>query len=414
MDIENIRNILKDNLINELILINKKPWLFNKNQIILKQLNNKYNNFFNSFSELFYLIQNKNNLENLHIFCPICGNKNSFRGINKGYAGFCSTKCVGISPDISNKIKQTNLLKYNSISPLGNKNIQNKIIQTNFKKFGCKYISQSKLIREKINKTMKEKYGHYFNNLEKIKQTCLKKYGVPHFENIQKRKITCLNKYNVDNVLKSNIIREKISTTCLNKYGVDSYSKTKDYKLKRKLKYNDTIIKQRNTCLQKYGVDNYTKSKEYKNYMKNENIQNKRKLKEYETKKKNGTFNSSKIENKIYLKLKEKFSDTIHIYRDKKYYPYNCDFYIPTKDLFIELNFHWTHGKEPFDKNNKQHLEKLNDWKNKSKNSKFYKQAIYVWTELDVRKLENFKKNNLNYKIFYTEEKFNNWFSKLN
>jgi len=38
---------------------------------------------------------------------------------------------------------------------------------------------------------------------------------------------------------------------------------------------------------------------------------------------------------------------------------------------------------------------------------------IYTWTDLDVRKLETFKKNNLNYKIFYTEKEFNKWFQNL-
>ena len=28
-------------------------------------------------------------------------------------------------------------------------------------------------------------------------------------------------------------------------------------------------------------------------------------------------------------------------------YPFACDFYISSLDLFIECNYHWTHGGKP-------------------------------------------------------------------
>ena len=124
--------------------------------------------------------------------------------------------------------------------------------------------------------------------------------------------------------------------------------------------------------------------------------------KEYLTKKKNNSFNTSSAEEKLYESLlKENVNKTI--YRNYKCdrYPYYCDFYILEDDLFIELNAHWTHGGKPFDPKDKECLEQLSLWQEKAKTSKFYEQAIETWTVRDVKKAECAKKNNLNYKVIY-------------
>lgn len=40
-------------------------------------------------------------------------------------------------------------------------------------------------------------------------------------------------------------------------------------------------------------------------------------------------------------------------------------------------------------------------WEEKSSNQKFYKIAIYVWTELDVLKYKTAVDNKLNYRRYY-------------
>ena len=128
-----------------------------------------------------------------------------------------------------------------------------------------------------------------------------------------------------------------------------------------------------------------------------------------ETKRKNKTFNTSKLEEESYLLLKEKFPDIIRQYRNE-IYPFNCDFYIPSLDLYIECNYHWTHGNHPFDKNNIEDNKKLQMWK--SKNTKFYNNAINVWTVRDTEKLNILKTNKLNYLIFYHINDFYEWLKK--
>lgn len=124
--------------------------------------------------------------------------------------------------------------------------------------------------------------------------------------------------------------------------------------------------------------------------------------KEYLTKKKNNSFNSSKDEEKLYEELLIKYADKTVLRRYKcERYPFYCDFYIPSEDLFIELNAHWTHGGKPYDPKDKECQEQLAKWKEKAKTSKFYENAIKTWTERDVKKLQTAKENNLNYRVIY-------------
>lgn len=338
------------NLINKLNLNSSKPNTLNCNKDILLQLILLSNNIFDSISELIYIIRNKNNLENLHIFCPVCGKKNNFINYSRGFTKHCSSIC---------------------------------------------YFNNMKDAIKKLKQTKKERYGdENFVNIEKNKQTCLKKYGV---DNYSKTKQGRLNASINLHTLKANKNREQ---TFLKHFGCCHPWKNKDF-----IKNNQLII------FNKYGKKSFSQTDKFKNLWNDKKFIENRQNKQYITKKNNNTFNTSKQENKIYLKLKLKFPNVIHQYKDNKRYPFICDFYIPSKDLFIELNFHWTHGGEPFNKDNNQCIEKLNNWQEKSINSKFYKNALYCWTDLDVRKLEIFKKNNLNYKIFYNEKEFEDWFN---
>lgn len=126
------------------------------------------------------------------------------------------------------------------------------------------------------------------------------------------------------------------------------------------------------------------------------------KTKEYETRKTNNTFNSSKPEEDFINNLKSQYGDddVISQYRDKRY-PFNCDAYIKSKDLFIEYNGTWVHGGHPFDETNLDDISKLEFWEEKSQTSVYYKSAIYTWTNLDVRKLDTARKNNLNFQFIY-------------
>lgn len=123
------------------------------------------------------------------------------------------------------------------------------------------------------------------------------------------------------------------------------------------------------------------------------------------TKSQNNSFNTSTPEDfcKKYLCNKYGEYDIVYQYSDTRY-PFACDFYIKSQDLFVELNLTWTHGNHAFNPTNEEDILLLERWKKKAETSKYYQNAIYTWTDLDVRKLNTFIKNNLNYKIIYNLE----------
>lgn len=244
-----------------------------------------------------------------------------------------------------------------------------------------------------------------------------------HKDAVNNSKRTFMKNYGVDNPNKCRKVREKIEqtslqrcgykcnfsspdprlngeATCIERFGERKYMKTNDFKIKK-----DNFLK-------KLGVENISQTKYWEDLWSNGNFVDNKLQKEYNTRKINNTSGpKSKSEDHCYELLKSKFNDVIHIYFDKNRYQFKCDFYIPSKDLFIECHFHWTHGGTPFNKDNQEHLKQLEKWR--SKNTQFYKTAIYVWTILDPLKLKTFIDNKLNYKIFYTEEEFIEWFDKL-
>ena len=126
-----------------------------------------------------------------------------------------------------------------------------------------------------------------------------------------------------------------------------------------------------------------------------------------ETKRKNNSYSKSKDSEDILNKfLIETFGKDAFIrqYRDDKRYPFNCDFYIPKLDLFIELNHYWSHGYHRFDINNQEDIKKLKHWQEKAKTSHHYEDAIEVWTVRDPKKFEFAEANKLNYLVSYNQQ----------
>ena len=173
---------------------------------------------------------------------------------------------------------------------------------------------------------------------------------------------------------------------------------------------NETVKEKiKHTNLLKYGVENVSQSTYIKKKLSKILSSNEVKNKTYNTKKHNHTFNTSKSEDESYAILKEYYPDVVSQYKDARY-PFACDFYIPSLDLFIECNYHWTHGSKPYEgtDDDKQIVEK---WK--AKGTKFYINAINTWTIRDVNKLNIAKQNKLKIKIFYNIFDFKTWINKI-
>ena len=292
-------------------------------------------------------------------------------------------------------------------------------------KYGVKNPSQLSTWKERVKNTKLIKYGdENYNNSSKMKKTKFDKYGSSSFVNPQKCKQTKLERYGDENYNNSSKISESLKETILNnkeiivrkrkntnliKYNNENYINIEQQQKTNLLKYGNVCSlhgkeqqkKVKETMINKYGGDCVMHIPYFIDKISNSE---QRKQHEYETKKKNGSFNSSQPEKETFELLKSKFSDTISQYRDERY-PFNCDFYIPSLDLFIECQYSWTHGGHPYNKENDK--EKLELWE--SKNTQYYKNAITTWTIRDVKKREIAKQNNLNFLEFFTIIDLKNW-----
>ena len=144
--------------------------------------------------------------------------------------------------------------------------------------------------------------------------------------------------------------------------------------------------------------------------------------KQYETQKRNKNSKSSKMEDASYELLCTYFneSDIVRWYVDKIRYPFRCDMYIKSLDVFIECNYGFEHQPDmgPFNANNSQHIDRLQELQkhsNAHKNPKRnrYKGAIYQWTDLDVRKRQYATDNKLNWYCIFTQEAFEQCIKEL-
>lgn len=168
------------------------------------------------------------------------------------------------------------------------------------------------------------------------------------------------------------------------------------------------------TSIERYGTPYYWQSPEARIRLKALLSQNKVQEKIIATKKRRGTLNSSKAEKMAYEMLVEKFGkvDVEAQYKTDVRYPYACDFYVRSLDLFIELNASWLHGFHWFDETSEVDLIRLNELVEKAEQGKpMYKRALYIWTYDDLRKRATAEANGINYLVFWDNDltDFMNW-----
>lgn len=352
--------------------------------------------------------------------CKVCGNDVQYvgkpgkvfgNGVDKLFKPFCSKSCANKynyekakktkiekygSSNNEKKRKQTCLEKYG----VENYNNHEQTIKTNIERYGGVAPACNEEIHNRIVESFKKTYSERGDEIDaKKKQTTFERYGNENYRNVDKIKETWANKTDKER----NEIKEKTRQTFIEKYGDPGYrnvSKGKQTKFERygNPHYNN-IKKNKETLLKKYGVDSYSKTDMFRKLMleKWQNTNFREKI--YNTKKKNNSFNKSKQEEFIYELLNTLLGeqDIIRQHNTDEY-PFNCDFYIKSLDLYIEYQGFYTHNFRPFDKNNKNDVEEANVLLLK------YKDVWETWTIRDVQKRETAKKNNLNYVELWSVE----------
>lgn len=355
--------------------------------------------------------------------CVICGKPTRFR--NFSYSICCSQSCRNTwinqnrseearqelskkiskahrTEEVLSKTRHTNIERYGVPYTMQNSDVQEKRKQTCQEKYGTDCSFQAESVKKKIQQSIHEHYGEEGLGATEVRQktiaTCQERYGTTNGGASQqaqeKIKKTNLEHYGVESSFQADEVKDKIKKTCQEKYGVDYASQSEAVKKK--------IAK---TTLDRYGVRCQYQRPDLRAKLSDPEVI----AKKYETKRKNGTFNASKPEDRCYDLLQSIFPNAVHHYTSDVY-PFECDMYVPELDLYIECNFFWTHGGHFFDVNNQDDIDKLNEWK--SKGTKFFDIAVKVWSYYDVQKLETAQKNNLNYLACWSEEEFTSIFDR--
>ena len=124
-----------------------------------------------------------------------------------------------------------------------------------------------------------------------------------------------------------------------------------------------------------------------------------------ETKRKNKSFNTSKPEENLYHALVDKYGEC-NVYRqyyDDYRYPFMCDFYIKSCDLFIELNLFCVHGTHPFVTNSILDQIEMGKIIEKANYQPLMVKKLNTWLCTDFKKLETAINENLNYVAIYED-----------
>lgn len=174
---------------------------------------------------------------------------------------------------------------------------------------------------------------------------------------------------------------ESSKQTFRNKYGVDNPMKVPAIA-------QTAARRRQQAMLAKYGAGNSVEIKSIRDKI-------------FDARKRNGTCSTSRAEDALYELLLRQFDDVERNVVVDDRYPWHVDFYIPSRDLFIELNGDVSHGGHWFDANDKSDQQRANSWQQNSATSARYERMLHVWTDSDVQKRHMARLNHLNYLVFW-------------
>lgn len=361
---------------------------------------------------------------------------------------------------LKDKTAQTNMARYGGVSPMASSEVRERIKTTTLSRYGVVNASSLPEVKERRRRTVQERYGvdsvlsdpvlrerarqtirevYGVDNVsqsEVIKarkrESSMRRYGVPstaldpdvrrrQLETLRRNhpdlpadargpleapsvqaaaKATHLARHGVENPFARDDVKDQIRQTVREHYGVDNPSLSPVIQERR-----------RQTMQERYGVDNPFASETVKEQI-HQTVQERYGVdyavqsdeiiaRAMDTKRKNGTFATSSAEDALY-ELLVGYADQLGMtvvrqHRDEKRYPFAVDFYIPERDLFIELNGSWSHGRHWYEADREMDQKTVRTWRKKGEKSQYYRNALEVWTERDVRKRAAARAAQLNY-----------------
>lgn len=301
--------------------------------------------------------------------CPIC-DKNT---LGKYCSRSCANKGYWLFMSNEERLRKTSKLSNDAKNQWENKTPEERNKQLNKQIKSFKQTMTNKTDNEKQEIKQKISYGvkNYYKNETEIQKKNRIKNLKKSILNRSKEEIIQLNK--------KRSIAAKKSRQNMSKETKQKISK---YMTNRNLEWWSNLTKEEHNTV----ISNMTKACKNRKYTKNK---------------------ISKAEKLFAQLLNENNIDFVFNSFIDDRYPFLVDFYIPSKDIFIELDIHWTHGGKLFE-GTKADLQKLSIWKEKAKSSKFYENAIQTWTIRDIEKLNYAKNNNICLVNIFKEKDFDN------
>lgn len=275
---------------------------------------------------------------------------------------------------------------------------------------------------------------------EKAANTCVERFGAKTWAEsevgVETARRNCSDpavRKQMSERAKSQVTRQHYAETSQKNHGASHWTQTEhgrrklhemfstdeERKARSERMLSDEVQgKIRATSMERYGTPYYWQSDEGRVRLKELLSRVEVQQKIAATKKSRGTSNSSKAEKLAYSMLVDKFgADDVEVqYNLDERYPFACDFYIKSRDLFVELNASWLHGFHWFDDANPDDLERLQVLVEKSEQGKpMYSRAIYIWTYDDLRKRHIAEANGLNYLVFWDNDltDFKKWLETI-
>lgn len=129
---------------------------------------------------------------------------------------------------IQEKVKKTCLDRYGVDNAFKATYVKGKIAQTNYKRYGAYSAVQNESIKLKIKNTINQRYGNRELITEKIKATKLSRYNDCTYSNRLKAEQSYLRHYGVTNPMRSPEVKANLNKTNQERYGVDWFCLRKE------------------------------------------------------------------------------------------------------------------------------------------------------------------------------------------
>lgn len=295
---------------------------------------------------------------------------------------------------------------------------------TTLARYGVAYASQSPIVRARTLATFRERYGvdHPSQRPEaRARQAALARADGKRRAAISRQ--TNLARYGVENVsqLPANRSRQsklmirtyaernsKARATILRRYGVHYASQRQERRAALSSFMRtygvEFAARSRVTSLKRYGVAHHAQTEERRLRQSQRMLDPDHQNRINSAKRASNSFNTSAPENELHGLVAGHFGkdQVIRQYSDPRY-PYRCDFYIPSRDLFIELNGMWTHGGHWFDQEDSHDRQVVERWR--AKRTAFYEKAVLQWCQWDTAKRNAARAARLKYVTFWDSQR---------